>query len=217
MCLGRGRDGRAVLLRRERGGCRRWLGPCSVRERMLACGLGLGKHGREGCLVRHYRRDGRYNLDERGRHRRDRHIFLLQRGGLQRDTNDARCRGNGRCETGVHCERAVRLWGHCTLLFGRGIVTMDCHTRIDRPRWEYIHEHVNARCRPLDRLRNQWPLCLQPSTALRLPHIPLPLLEMRETIHPKERHRAIILASIVRMKIDANVPVKIAQRRRRME
>ena len=62
-------------------------------------------------------------------------------------------------------------------------------------------------------------LCVQVQTrsALLLPDVPLPLLEMRKAINAQQRDRAIILVGVMRMKVDANIPIKISNGRRRVE
>ena len=62
-------------------------------------------------------------------------------------------------------------------------------------------------------------LCVQVlarSTFL-LPGIPLPLLEMGETINAKQRDRAVILVGVMGVKVDPNVPIKVTNGRRRVE
>ncbi len=54
-------------------------------------------------------------------------------------------------------------------------------------------------------------------SALFLPRVPLPLLEMREAINAQQRDGAVILVRVMRVKVDADVPIKVANRRRRVE
>jgi hypothetical protein len=56
-----------------------------------------------------------------------------------------------------------------------------------------------------------------PRSTLFLPEIPLPLLEVREAINAKERDGAVVFVGVMRVKVDANVPVKVANGRRRVE
>jgi hypothetical protein len=50
-----------------------------------------------------------------------------------------------------------------------------------------------------------------------LPGIPLPLLEMSEAINAKKRDGAVVLVGVMRVKVDANVAIKVANGRRRVE
>jgi hypothetical protein len=50
-----------------------------------------------------------------------------------------------------------------------------------------------------------------------LPGIPLPLLEMRKTIDSEQRNGAVILVGVMRVKVDTNVPIKVANGRRWVE
>jgi hypothetical protein len=56
-----------------------------------------------------------------------------------------------------------------------------------------------------------------PRSTLFLPGVPLPLLEMREAINAKERDGAVVLVGVMRVKVDANVPIKVTNRRRWMK
>ena len=53
--------------------------------------------------------------------------------------------------------------------------------------------------------------------ALFLPHVPLPLFEMREAINAKEGDGAVVLIGVVRVKVDANVSIKVANIHWRVE
>ena len=50
-------------------------------------------------------------------------------------------------------------------------------------------------------------------TALRLPRLPLPLLELGEAVHAQERELAIVLVPVVRVEVDPDDAVEVAQRR----
>lgn len=56
-----------------------------------------------------------------------------------------------------------------------------------------------------------------PRSTLFLPGIPLPLLEMCEAINAKERDGAVVLVGVMRVKVDADVAIKVANGRRRVE
>jgi hypothetical protein len=47
-------------------------------------------------------------------------------------------------------------------------------------------------------------------SALFLPCVPLPLLEVREAINAQQRDGAVILMRVMQVKVDANVPIKVA-------
>ena len=49
------------------------------------------------------------------------------------------------------------------------------------------------------------------------PGVPLPLLEMCQAVDTKQRDGAVILVGVMRMEVDAYVPIKVANRRRRVE
>ena len=50
-----------------------------------------------------------------------------------------------------------------------------------------------------------------------LPGIPLPLLEVGETINAKQRYWTVILVGVMGVKVDSNVPIKVTNGRRRVE
>ena len=58
---------------------------------------------------------------------------------------------------------------------------------------------------------------VQAGSTLLLPGVPLPLLEMGEAINAKERDGAVVLVGVVGVKVDTNVAIKVANRRRWVE
>ena len=54
-------------------------------------------------------------------------------------------------------------------------------------------------------------------TTLRFPSLPLPLLEMRESIDPEQGHWAVVFAPVMRVKVDPDVAIEVAERGRRVE
>ena len=48
------------------------------------------------------------------------------------------------------------------------------------------------------------------ASAFFLPHVPLPLLEMREAINAEEGDGAVILVGVMRVKVDTYVSIKVA-------
>ena len=58
---------------------------------------------------------------------------------------------------------------------------------------------------------------LEAGAALRLPRVPLPLLEVREAVHAQEGDRAVVLVPVVRVEVDADEAIKVADRGWRVE
>lgn len=61
--------------------------------------------------------------------------------------------------------------------------------------------------------RNQRPLgsrFSQSCTTLGLPRVPLPFLEMSESVYPKQGDGAVIFVPVVRVKVDSNIPIEVA-------